>query len=96
MHLPLQLTATGFALKSDNPLPVLSPRFLCSVTVVVRVTAGVPLSELTLRLCPWESPHTPLSPWLFLSSECLVLFPRVHIQTHSAKVNRVNVQEMHL
>lgn len=59
MHLPLHLTATGFALKPDNPLPVLSPRFLCSVTVVMRVTAGVPLSELTLpSLSLGVSSHT--------------------------------------
>lgn len=31
-----------------------------------------------------------------LSERCFALFPRAHVKTHSAKVNHVNVQKIHL
>lgn len=34
--------------------------------------------------------------WLPLSERCFALFPRAHVKTHSAKVNRVSVQKIHL
>lgn len=49
---------------------------------------------LSLALSPELLTQGPEA-WFLLSERCFTLFPRAHVQTHSAKVNHVNVQKIH-